>query len=1472
MIRELERILRAAGVDLDDEDLLDALWLSRRLPRGAGTPLARRVPGVPAAGAMPETAAAPAAGARLPATDALPHAPTGSPPLPEAEGAAPEHLGAVSGAPSPVTASGGLRLPGAKVLGSELSLGRALRPLKRRVPSVFHTELDEQATAASQADTEIPNVVLRARPERWLRLALVIDSEVSMVLWERHCRELQAALEHSGAFRQIEVHQLWYRAAAPASSAKQREVFLVRPWSGSRTTALPATTLNDPSGRTLVLVVTDGAAPAWQDGRMRAQLEKWASSGPTAVVHVLPRHLWAGTGVTADTWHVTAPRPGSANAAWRIADPLLPPDVSSFAGVPVPVVELTPSGLHAWADAITTVGRPVPLRLWEPRTPDTARSAGRPAPRSAARAFLRTASPPAVRLAAHLAAVAPVTVPVMHLVQTCLPGAAGASALAEIFLGGLLRPVPREGQARPEGPAKHRLFDFTEATKDLLLDTVPLRELVASSRRVGERVEQLVGRSPDFPAWLVPPARAGRPDGAPHPFARVGTALLSRLGYDEAEAFVRDDDEEEETTESESPPPLCRALVITSLAGEYSAVRSHLADREELVDPYGTIIERGRLAGTSGFVAIAEVGEGNTTAAVLISRMLDWLRPEAVLLTGVASSLRGDIRIGDVVVGTKTYDFHRGTQTPTGFGVRPEAWTASHALTEAARSAVENVSDVRVHFKPVATGDVLLARETTRLLQHLRDQFDDAGALAVDSWGSAHMTYLNGDLDLLTVRGISDLAHAEKRGPDSPETFVQAAAQAARVTMAVLLHYLADPNAEEDRYDEPHYTASPPTAVDALPPTDPSFTGRDAELARLMDVLAPGSPDVPVIVLSGLAGTGKTTLVLHAAHEARSRGWFPGGTLLVNLRGYADTPVTAHEGLDVLLRALGIDPTRIPGTADEREALYRAVLAERVRQQGPMLIVADDASSSEQVRPLLPGGGHRLLVTSRHRLPQLGARFMQVHQLAPDESVELLQRALTVARASDDRVRADVRAARRLAELCGYLPLALQIAAALLAEDPGRPVADLVGQLAASRDRTDRLDDGERSVRAAFDLSYRSLPPEQARLLSLLALAPGPEASDQVIAALVGSEQSPTGDLRALARAHLVERVRSKGWRVHDLVRAYGNGVVAADVELRGEGAAARDRVLALYGRWAKAADARLRWLPGMPEPQLFASRAEALAWLDREREGLVSAVHWATEERYARAAVDLAGDLAYYLMWRRYFAEWITVSTVALDAARLTGDQATQAIAYGNLGKALQQTGRMEEAVSALNRARDLQHDAGNPYGEATAWSNLGDALQLAGRVDEAIDALSRARDLHQAVGNRVDEGMAWNSLGLALHMAGRMEEAMESLTRARDLYNATGDRHSEGIALHNLGLALHSARRPLAAAEAYSAAVEIFREFEDWYGTGQALESRASLHLDAGERTRARTTLLEAAEAYARAAAHSEAARALAHAEELV
>ncbi|UXI80370.1 SAV_2336 family protein, partial [Streptomyces vinaceusdrappus] len=411
-----------------------------------------------------------------------------------------------------------VRVPEEKALGNELELGRSLRPLRRRHDSRHRTEIDEDRTAAELAETNLPDVVVRPVRERWLNLVLLVDDGLSMLLWHRLGTELRALLERLGAFSLTRVLGLDTRGAG-------RPRLRARPF-GPGSTELPLSTVNDPSGRSLLLVVSDGMGPAWRSGAMHTMLAERAARGPVAVLHTLPPDMWEASGVSAERWQATTRRVGGANTSWKIADPVLPPELSRFDGIPVPVLEPTADSLGVWARLLASPGTTVELPLLV--RPDREAALAPARDLSSAQHFRDAATPEAYRLAAHLAAVAPLSVPVMRLVQTAVPWPATTSHLAEVFLGGLVRPHP----APVPGPlpAKHRVFDFSDAAKAVLLDAVPQAELLRTGRRIGRRLEELAGNSPDFPAWLLHPDGSDVLPGTQQPFTRVERRLLARFG------------------------------------------------------------------------------------------------------------------------------------------------------------------------------------------------------------------------------------------------------------------------------------------------------------------------------------------------------------------------------------------------------------------------------------------------------------------------------------------------------------------------------------------------------------------------------------------------------------------------------------------------------------------------------------------------------------------------------------------------------------------------------------------------------------------------------------------------------------------------------------------------------------------------------------------------------------------------------
>ncbi|WP_267255017.1 NB-ARC domain-containing protein, partial [Catenulispora pinisilvae] len=346
-----------------------------------------------------------------------------------------------------------------------------------------------------------------------------------------------------------------------------------------------------------------------------------------------------------------------------------------------------------------------------------------------------------------------------------------------------------------------------------------------------------------------------------------------------------------------------------------------------------------------------------------------------------------------------------------------------------------------------------------------------------------------------------------------------------------------------------------------LPANLAAFTGRDAELKQLLDIAATVGGEATTVVLSaidGMAGIGKTALAVHAAHLLAEN--FPDGQLFVDLQAHtADTgPRDPNEALGRLLQALGLDPQAIPPELEERAKVFRNRLA-----GSRTLILLDDAASEQQVRPLLPAApGCLVLVTSRNRLKALDdAHPLPLDVLDPAEALVLLRR-----HAGPGRIAADDLAVARIAELCGYLPLALRIIAANLAD------------LAV-------FNDGDRQVRAAFDLSYDNLTSGQQIMFRHLGLIPGPDSDSYAAAALLDTGLSEADTLlQDLTDRSLVTETAPGRYRLHDLLREYSHAL-AVTHESAKQRKTALDRLLHYYAHTAQTASGPIaRWPRPAPD------------------------------------------------------------------------------------------------------------------------------------------------------------------------------------------------------------------------------------------------------------------------------------------------
>ncbi|MEV7007061.1 BTAD domain-containing putative transcriptional regulator [Streptosporangium sp. NPDC051022] len=623
-----------------------------------------------------------------------------------------------------------------------------------------------------------------------------------------------------------------------------------------------------------------------------------------------------------------------------------------------------------------------------------------------------------------------------------------------------------------------------------------------------------------------------------------------------------------------------------------------------------------------------------------------------------------------------------------------------------------------------------------------------------------------------------------------------------------------------------------------LPPEPGQFTGRTGEL-RTLDAVATGGETVAISLVTGAGGVGKTALAVHWGHRIRHR--FPDGQLYVNLHGHSpEQPLRPIEALGQFLRALGVPAERVPDTVEEASAAYRSLLADR-----QVLVVLDNAGGVDQVRPLLPGGRRcATVITSRDHLTGLVARDgavpIPLGVLASDEAVTLFGKIL-----GGEHLSAEPDAALELARACGYLPLALRIAAADIVGRPGRDIAGQVRRLTDTRLSLLAVNgDPHAAVRGAFDMSYHRLDPPSRRLFRLLGLIPGPTFTPEATAALAGTTPCETDRLLCqLAAAHLIEESEPGRYTFHDLIREYALDRARAE-EAEPDRAHALNALLAWYLRVVRnAGDVAYPHMLRAPGPTAdgdggppgFADSGVALAWMNAERANLVAAVKSTTGRPYGWRLIDAMNG---YLDMTGGQPGWTDVLREAQHTARANGDHLGQAVVGYCLVSTRWRAAELTEAVEDLRGMLAAADRAGWPEGKlsalaalgvvyfqqgrltaakllltsvvdgyrrspetsrvATPLVDLGLVLTQMGRFTEAERCLREALSVCRGSGLLVTEAAALASLGNVLRLTGHLAGAVTHLTAARDLGGAIGERCQVHLCRELAEVCLDAGRRP--------------------------------------------------------------------------
>ncbi|GHI06956.1 regulator [Streptomyces cellostaticus] len=702
---------------------------------------------------------------------------------------------------------------------------------------------------------------------------------------------------------------------------------------------------------------------------------------------------------------------------------------------------------------------------------------------------------------------------------------------------------------------------------------------------------------------------------------------------------------------------------------------------------------------------------------------------------------------------------------------------------------------------------------------------------------------------------------------------------------------------------EPSAPAAEPAKVAVrpaqLPASVPDFTGRSAFVSELSEVLASASEAaaegrvMAVSALAGIGGVGKTTLAVHVAHRARPA--FPDGQLYVDLQGAGPRPAEPETVLGSFLRALGTADSAIPDSLEERAALYRSVLDGR-----RVLVLLDNAKDAAQVRPLLPGTeGCAALVTSRIRMVDLaGAHLVDLDVMSPDEALALFTKIV-----GEERVRAEREAALDVVAACGFLPLAIRIAASRLAARRTWTVSVLAAKLADGRRRLDELQAGDLAVKATFDLGYGQLEPAQARAFRLLGLADGPDMSLAAAAAVLDLPPEETEDLlESLVDTSLLESAAPGRYRFHDLVRLYARACAERDERPPSEREAAMSRLLDFY--LATAAGVYAIERPGDRlvdhlektgvSGLVFADRHAARDWLYAEAVPLLACVRQSSSGTSLWRAVDLLWAAVDLAESGANFKEYEAAGTALRDASHAASDiraegramlvlanarhwsgqfaqayeEARQALALSEaaddplpccwaaniLGVFAYYQGRYAEGEEFLERAIADFRACGDLSGAAAALCNLSRLHLQTGRADSAVHLARQGTEMYEELGHSLKAANGHYALGLALGKSGQLADASSHLGQALLVFRASRQRLWEGMTLFRLAEADLLAQRPAQAAANAEMALTPLKEIGGEWRRGNVLTVLGRALNGIGHTGRAQVCWREALEIYQR------------------
>ncbi|MEU7785589.1 tetratricopeptide repeat protein [Amycolatopsis sp. NPDC049159] len=610
--------------------------------------------------------------------------------------------------------------------------------------------------------------------------------------------------------------------------------------------------------------------------------------------------------------------------------------------------------------------------------------------------------------------------------------------------------------------------------------------------------------------------------------------------------------------------------------------------------------------------------------------------------------------------------------------------------------------------------------------------------------------------------------------------------------------------------------------------------GRDSDISILENFLTGTQANSPKIsLISGLAGTGKTALANRAANDAVDRGHFVGSSVFVDFRGYTldvSEAVQPSSVIPGIIYALGEHETNLEPSSMVLK--YHEVLETKARSGTRILFVFDNVSDVSQIEPLLPRAGeHRVIITSRSafegRLPNCLA--LRINKLENAEACHMLMQ-LSAERAKDHPDR-DEGEFRRLARLCGELPLALQIASAILLSDPGLSPSELSDELSSEADRLETLQYHDLMVNAALTASYIRLDEETARLLRFASLHPGEELSLASLSSLIARRSITTRRLvRALQHAHLFEPgATSDRWRLHDLVRIYSADKLS-EVDDQSAVNDANNRLLDYYEETAVAA---AEW---HSKDTHFETRQAANDWLEHEISTVVSCIHLASKMSRLTTSWTLAISTGSVLSAKNNHALRLYTSNLAVSTAEQLNDSDKLAAALNNVGLTENSLQRYDQAIRTFTRGLRIARTCDTPDHEIRLLTGLSESIRQRGDAFLSIGPLKRALKLVEKHGTYGSTGYILTNIGIALRESGQPKASIPYFRNALEYHQVNEDRQAEASTLGQLGTALSQTGSWIEAEKFILESIQAAKDVNDAYNGAMMLINLGNLYSQQG------------------------------------